>query len=48
MFKGKCRVSTQSWAAGGAEEEFPYEGRNESQAYVPQENRFQHYYYSGD
>ena len=30
-----------------AEEEFPYEGRNESQAFVPQSNRFQHYYYAG-
>lgn len=30
------------------EQEFPYEGRNESQAFVPQSNRFQHYYYAGE
>ena len=31
-----------------AEQEFPYEGRNESQAFVPQSNRFRHYYYAGE
>lgn len=29
-----------------AEKEFPYEGNDQSQAYVPQSNRFQHPYYS--
>ena len=31
-----------------AENGFPYEGNENSQAYVPQSNRFQHPYYSGE
>ena len=45
MYRSSTQVPEAKFFA--AESDFPYEGNNQSQAYVPQSNKFKHPYYSG-